>query len=307
MAVSAAIVAVAVYVIYMDRGNEARNRILMLEAAIQEKDQADAQRRLVEQREREQQAQAAQEKSRLEDAAKRDAAERGVTLRVPDNPRVAEKKNVEETKRPAPQPVRARQSRSLGAGRPLRRPWRSANRTTNRTHHPRRRVPAPTAGRRPFHGTGKPAAARTPTEQLADADRATEAKRFSEPLAIIRPLADAGNAHAQTRMGDAYMEGRGVPRDDAAAGRWYEDAALKGETGAQVKLATMYAKGKGVLPNYNLAYIWFGTSAPRGQFGQGGAGADREPSAAHRTGAGRQAHREPCCAHGEVVRGEPWK
>ena len=110
----------------------------------------------------------------------------------------------------------------------------------------------------------KPSPARTPAEQLADAERAIEAKRFADALTILRPLADAGNARAQTRLGDAYMEGRGIPRDDAAAGRWYEKAALQGETGAQVKLAAMYVNGNGVLRNNNLAYVWFGTAARLG-------------------------------------------
>jgi hypothetical protein len=122
-------------------------------------------------------------------------------------------------------------------------------------------APQPVA---PTPEPAKPAAEKTPADQLVEADRAIEAKRVADALAILRPLADTGNAHAQTRLGDAYMQGQGIPRDDAAAGRWYEKAALQGETGAQVKLAAMYMNGNGVLRNNNLAYVWYGTAARLG-------------------------------------------
>ena len=272
-------------------------------------------------REQEQQVQAAQEKSRAEAAAKREAARPGAAARAtPENARVAEEKRVEEAARSPPQAAAKR------AGRRSPSPPASAKPVV--VPRPRRR-PRPSRGRKRLHRPGdcaypvghalpsaapslqpavaaivtepaKAAPARTPTEQLADADRATEAKRHADALAILRPLADGGNARAQTRLGDAYVEGRGVPRDDAAAGRWYEKAALQGETGAQVKLATMYAKGNGVLPQLQPGLrLVRDRGAPRARFGQARAGADRVPVAAHRTGAGRQAHREQRCAHGE--------
>jgi TPR repeat protein len=101
-------------------------------------------------------------------------------------------------------------------------------------------------------------------------------KRFPEALAIVRPLANANNALAQTRLGDAYMEGRGLPRNAAAAVEWYEKAAEQGETSAQVKLATMYAQGNGVLRNYFLAYVLFGTAA---RLGDKSANGQQEPPA----------------------------
>jgi TPR repeat protein len=110
----------------------------------------------------------------------------------------------------------------------------------------------------------KPAPEKLPVNALVEADRAIEARRFADALAILRPLADTGNAPAQARLGDAYMQGQGIPRDDAAAGRWYERAALQGEIGAQVKLAAMYMNGNGVLRNNNLAYVWYGTAARLG-------------------------------------------
>ena len=293
MAVGAAIVvaAVATYFVYEERGNEARSRIVALEKTIQEKDQAEATRRRAEQqkqddearqrREQEQEVQAAQERSRAEAAAKRDAPGRDAGARATsESPRVAERKRAEETTRPATQLARSPPGTvapaPMASAPPVVAAQPSALPPVAASLQPAAALPQAVAPSQAAPSVFQPAVAalstepakaapaRTPTEQLADADRATEAKRFSEALAIVRPLAEAGNARAQTRLGDAYMEGRGVPRDDAAAGRWYEKAALQGETGAQVKLATMYAKGNGVLRNYNLAYVWFGTAARLG-------------------------------------------
>ena len=259
-------VGIAAYVVSTERTNDAHTKIAALEKQIQDRDLAEAERQRAAQqklddearqrREREQQAQVAPEKSQAEVAAKRSVAERSVVERAaPESPRVAERKRTDEPARPPPQPARTA--------------------TANVPPTPRAPVPAvePVAAlpsgagaqpAAPAPEPAKPAAAKTPSELLAEADRAVEAKRFADALAIVRPLADAGDAHAQTRLGDAYVEGRGIPRDDAAAGRWYEKAALQGDTGAQVKLAAMYVNGNGVLRNYNLAYVWYGTAARLG-------------------------------------------
>ena len=62
----------------------------------------------------------------------------------------------------------------------------------------------------------------------------------------LRRAADQGNADAQFNLGVMYAEGRGVPRDDAEAARWYRCAADQGEAAAQFNLGLMYAKGEGV-------------------------------------------------------------
>jgi len=276
----------AAYFVYTDRADEARTRIGALEKQIQDQDLADAARQRAAQqkleeearqlREQEQQAQAVQEKSRAEAAAKRNVAERDAAERAPpESPRGAEKKRTDVPVRPPPQvariapavvpPAPAVTAPAVESAAPL---------PVGVGPQPAGVAPQPAI---PSPEPAKSAPARTPTEQLVDADRAIEAKRFGDALAILRPLADAGNARAQTRLGDAYVEGRGIPRDDAAAGRWYEKAALQGETGAQVKLAAMYVNGNGVLRNNNLAYVWFGTAA---RLGSGPAKLEQEKIAA---------------------------
>ena len=100
--------------------------------------------------------------------------------------------------------------------------------------------------------------------QLAAADRATSAGRFADAIAALKPIADAGNAQAQLRLGDMYAEGRGTARDAAAAQTWYEKAAMGGDTAAQMKLGAIYAGATGTTRNNNIAYIWFGTAARLG-------------------------------------------
>jgi TPR repeat protein len=270
---------VAAYFVSADRANDARTRIATLEKQIQDKDLADAARqRAIQQkqddearqrREQELQVQAAQEKSRAEVAAKGSGAERNTTGRAaPESARVAEKKRPDETVHP-PTVARA----APATARPV--PAVPAPAVESATAKPAMVAPQPAvaapqpAALAPQPAVPAPEAAnaaptRTPIDELAEADRAIEAKRFADALAILRPLADGGNARAQTLLGDAYVEGRGIPRDPAAAGRWYEKAALQGETGAQVKLATMYVNGNGVIRNNNLAYVWFGTAARLG-------------------------------------------
>ena len=102
-------------------------------------------------------------------------------------------------------------------------------------------------------------------------------KSYTEAVAILGPLGDAGNAQAQYRLGDAYADGHGVTRDYAAAEKWYEKSALQGNTDAQRKLGAMYASGTHVTRNSNLAYVWYGTAA---RLGSSAAKLEREQIAA---------------------------
>jgi serine/threonine protein kinase len=105
-------------------------------------------------------------------------------------------------------------------------------------------------------------APRPPEEMIAAADAELGAHQDAKAIALLRPLADAGNAKAQARLGDAYAEGRGVERDPVVARVWYEKAANGGDIRAMLKLGAVFANSKEV--NNNLAYIWYGTAAQLG-------------------------------------------
>jgi uncharacterized protein len=73
---------------------------------------------------------------------------------------------------------------------------------------------------------------------------------------IFLPLAEYGNARAQTYLGFMYAHGWGVPQNYEIAARWYESAARQGEAVAQYMLGLIYDKGQGVPQDYVTAYVW---------------------------------------------------
>jgi Sel1 repeat len=73
---------------------------------------------------------------------------------------------------------------------------------------------------------------------------------YAAALQILRPLAEQGNASAQTALGVIYEHGQGVPQDFVQAVIWYNEAAYQGDPDAQTNLGAMYANGWGVPQDY---------------------------------------------------------
>ena len=61
-----------------------------------------------------------------------------------------------------------------------------------------------------------------------------------------------------------YANGRGVPRDDAEAVRWFRLAAEQGTAIAQYNLGVAYATGRGVPQDYVSAHMWLNLAAEAG-------------------------------------------
>jgi len=102
--------------------------------------------------------------------------------------------------------------------------------------------------------------------------------------------AENGDAIAQERLADMYLEGRGVPKNDVEAVNWYRKSALQGNQNAlskvgklekmslalnqaeaenedaiaQERLADMYLEGRGVPKNEIEAVRWYRKSALQG-------------------------------------------
>ena len=95
----------------------------------------------------------------------------------------------------------------------------------------------------------------------------------AEAVRLYRLAAEQGHAKAQTLVGIMYATGQGVPQDYAEAAKWYRLAAEQGDAEAQHSLAVMYAKGQGVLQDDVLAYMWFNLVAANG-FENGAKGRD---------------------------------
>jgi serine/threonine protein kinase/TPR repeat protein len=110
----------------------------------------------------------------------------------------------------------------------------------------------------------QPVAAPSPAELVANADRAYARGSYIESAAVLKPLAERGNSKAQVRLGDLYLQGEGVERNDQEAVRLFRKAADQGDNDAQLRLGDMYAKGRGVPQNNFHAYVWYSVAARAG-------------------------------------------
>jgi hypothetical protein len=109
-----------------------------------------------------------------------------------------------------------------------------------------------------------PATAQSLEERMRIAAGAYERKEFARAIAEWRPLADQGNAEAQTLLGAMYWQGEGVPRDHKEAARLYLLAAEQGYARAQYDIGFMYGFGEGIPPQDDVeAYKWIGLAIER--------------------------------------------
>jgi TPR repeat protein len=56
---------------------------------------------------------------------------------------------------------------------------------------------------------------------------------------LFRPLAEAGNARAQTALGAMFRKGQGVPKNPLRARMWLSLAAKQGDVGARAGLSQL--------------------------------------------------------------------
>ena len=84
------------------------------------------------------------------------------------------------------------------------------------------------------------------------------------PLAALRELAEAGDAEAQTELGERYEDGRGLEQDYGVAVSWFRQAAERGHVPGQAALGFMYGTGRGVDRNDAEAVRWHRRAAEQG-------------------------------------------
>src|SRR5260370_38845779 len=97
--------------------------------------------------------------------------------------------------------------------------------------------------------------------RLKRALAAWNAGDYGVALDIWAPLAQAGVARAQSNMGAAFLEGRGVARDPEKAATWLRLAAEQGDAAGQRNLALCYYEGWGVPPDHVAAARWYAKAA----------------------------------------------
>jgi hypothetical protein len=88
--------------------------------------------------------------------------------------------------------------------------------------------------------------------------------QYKTALRILKPLAEQGNPQAQTKLGNMYWLGLGVPESDKLAADWLTRAANQGDSEAEVALGKLYVLGSGVPQNYAKAAQLFRRPAKQG-------------------------------------------
>ena len=102
---------------------------------------------------------------------------------------------------------------------------------------------------------------------------AAEAGDYDTALREWMPLAEQGDALAQSSLGGMYLMGRGVSKDYAEAMKWFRLAAEQGDALAQNSLGFMYLMGQSVPQDYAEAMKWYRLAAEQGDaFAQGSLG-----------------------------------
>src|SRR5437868_2708449 len=89
---------------------------------------------------------------------------------------------------------------------------------------------------------------------------------YGHASGIFIPLAERGEASAQTYLGFMFETGRGVPQNYTEAAMWYRRAAEQGDSLAQYSLGLLYDHGQGVPRDIVEANKWLNLStagAPR--------------------------------------------
>jgi uncharacterized protein len=100
--------------------------------------------------------------------------------------------------------------------------------------------------------------------QFEDAVAAYKRRDYTTAFRLMKPLADKGNANAQTNLGFMYFSGQGIPKNYAEAVKWYRRSAEQGHATAQFNLGLMYANGQGVPQDYAEAMKWYQKAAQQG-------------------------------------------
>lgn len=85
-----------------------------------------------------------------------------------------------------------------------------------------------------------------------------------QSIAHLKEQATNGDANAASKLGDAYAQGQGVPKDYTEAAVWYRKAANLSNATAQYNLGQMYYDGLGVPQDYTQATQWYRKAADQG-------------------------------------------
>jgi hypothetical protein len=87
---------------------------------------------------------------------------------------------------------------------------------------------------------------------------------YQTAMRLARPVADDGDARAESLLGLLYYRGQGVQQDFTAAATWLHRAADQDDAAAQSHLGIMFFKGQGMPQDKTEAVTWFLRAADLG-------------------------------------------
>ncbi len=111
---------------------------------------------------------------------------------------------------------------------------------------------------------------------------------YETALAEWTPLAENGDATAQSLLGLLYRGAPGLPGNAVESARWYRLAAEQGHAHAQYNLGLAHLSGDGVAQDDIAAYMWLDVAArgiPKGPDGTNAASQRRDALAARMSAA----------------------
>ena len=106
-----------------------------------------------------------------------------------------------------------------------------------------------------------PTAVRDVRADFDEGFNAFGAKQYKLAMSRFRPLAEGGDARAQSYVGHMYESGRGVERNHSEALRWFLMAAEQGDSYSQAQLGNLYENGLGIAHDAKLAAEWYAKAA----------------------------------------------
>jgi TPR repeat protein len=101
-------------------------------------------------------------------------------------------------------------------------------------------------------------------DERNDATQAYRAKHYPEAIALLTPLAEAGDIDAQLLLSNVYNFGLGVSADSATAYHWLSVAAQQGDPEALYNLGAMTLAGVGTEPNVQEGMLLLSRAAELG-------------------------------------------
>lgn len=88
-------------------------------------------------------------------------------------------------------------------------------------------------------------------------------KDYPTAVAEWTPLAEQGDATAQSHLGVLYALGRGVDQSYSTALKWFRAAAEQKHSQAEFNVGLIYARGQGVDQDLKEAVRWYALAASR--------------------------------------------